>query len=139
MNPIMHDSYEWRQLQETLGKISSTQAHLDSELQLLKNQQSFQHGENRDKIKDITDGVKELDLLINGDGTTDNPGLSKQVDRMVIISQTTLRVLGVIGALLTLIFLGGTLYVAYFEAHHKITEEHRPEVSQQQHPQLSIK
>lgn len=122
MTPITHDSWEWRDLQKTLGEQLQKLAALEAELTALRNQQEMQHGMNQDDIAASNERIEQVLLLINGDGSDDNPGLKIQMNTMISYGKASAFWGKVIAWVLGFSVAVGAFYVAWFESHHKITQ-----------------
>ena len=118
MSPITHDSYEWRELQKKLDAIVKVQAELDKKLASLETQQDLQHGENKSEIEYANKAFEELDLLINGNGTEDAPGLKSQMVTMIAYGRATAFWGKVVAALLGLILTALATAIALDSTNH---------------------
>jgi hypothetical protein len=87
--PILHDAPDWRDLQNKLERIIQEQVRINGRIDLLKQQQGSQHEENKKEIADRLEEIRDLELLINGDGTDNAPGLKTQMDRIITYGQAT--------------------------------------------------
>jgi len=146
MTPVLHDSQEWRDVQKQLRDIAVELARLNGKLGTLGTTQQGQHNSNLGQIDEIKKRIADLELILDGDGTDDRPGLRIQIATMVAVTESAEKhakstaswVKWGIGLALTLfgLFCGAIgLYLQYFEAHHKVSDEkpaivsHGPEVS----------
>ena len=122
MTPTLHDSQDWRDrdIQATLRQIEATLSSLRIEFEILKSDQKNNHHANVEKIDNAEKEMQKLDLLINGDQHT--PGLRADVSNLMAYGRASVFWAKAIAGLLTVIFLGGSLYVAWFEAHRKVTQ-----------------
>jgi hypothetical protein len=123
MVPVLHDSPEWRQVQDDLKKLLSELSRLNYELTALRQQQDFQHSNNREKITAIEERIEAVEALLNGDG--DTPGLKTEMAVLVAYGKASATWAKVIAALLGILLAAGSLYVAYFEAHHHVSENNK--------------
>ena len=108
VSPIIHDSDEWRGLQDKLTALIAGQAILHAEMEGLKGQQSYQHQDNQQKIDTINMEVNKLDLIINGH--EDSPGLKTQMAILIAYGKATTMWIKISAGLLTLLIGGGTWY-----------------------------
>lgn len=131
MSAILHDSQDWRELQAKLTSILLEQSSLRAELKAAKETQEQHHSVNQDWIRKVEEKTHKLDLLIEGDGSDDFPGLKTQMAVMISYGKATVTGMKLLGAVLTIILLAATFYVAWFESHHKVAQNVPTQTSEQ--------
>lgn len=105
-NPILHGSEEWRDVQQSLRKLTEGQSDIEGRLDRYDDRQAAQHRSNKEEIMEMRA------TLYGIPGDEDNIGLIRKMDKMLNYGSATVFWARVMTTLLALALTAAGIYVA---------------------------